>query len=262
MVRVPGDQVAHQSYHSNYNCTIALLNLEFAELYISGWTYCETGGVPSENAKLINFAGGPGDRGDYPQCRTDQYPVNGSGHLFVSPDGSAQNGLQSWTLGGNLYPNQWNRIERYMKQGTPGGGNGATWIRRNLQHWSSISGTMITEQGPFTKFFIGHYFRTNNAAGAAWMDRYWDELYVDNTLARVEIGNASSWDACTHREIQIPSTWSQDTVTVTVRQGTFAPAANAFLFVVDSSGTPSAGYPVQFGAALQGPGQPGQPIRQ
>ncbi|HRV99110.1 MAG TPA: hypothetical protein P5201_10985, partial [Aminobacteriaceae bacterium] len=62
------------------------------------------------------------------------------------------------------------------------------------------------------------------------------------------LGNASTWDACTHREIQIPSAWSQDTVTVTVNQGTFQPGETAWLYVTDADGNVNAtGLEVQIG---------------
>ena len=34
-------------------------------------------------------------------------------------------------------------------------------------------------------------------------------VYVDNTWARVELGNAPTYDSCTHREIQTPTSWNR-----------------------------------------------------
>ncbi|MCD6288604.1 MAG: hypothetical protein J7M12_05765, partial [Candidatus Hydrogenedentes bacterium] len=59
-------------------------------------------------------------------------------------------------------------------------------------------------------------------------------------------GNASTWSACTHREIQIPTAWSNDTITFTVNQGSF-PYGTAYLYVVDSTGAWNEnGYPITF----------------
>ena len=45
---------------------------------------------------------------------------------------------------------------------------------------------------------IGHFYSTSSPG----LTSYFSEVYIDNTQARVEIGNASNWDACTHREIK------------------------------------------------------------
>ncbi len=258
--RIPGDAVAHQEYREgNYNATIGLYNLEFQELYISGWTWCDPQGDPSENAKLINFGGDTGGSGSnygYPQARTDQYPYNGSGHLYIAFSNNTY--IQDWGLKGDLYPRQWNRIERYVNNGHYGESDGSTWIRRNLQDWAGVQGMFQGPglDGPFRKFYIGHYYRLN---GTAEMDRYWDELYVDTTLARIEIGDAPTWTACTHREIQIPVTWSDTQIAFQVNQGTFTAGQAAYLYVVDADGKPNAeGLPIVFGAG-EDPGPPGTP---
>jgi hypothetical protein len=73
-------------------------------------------------------------------------------------------------------------------------------------------------------------------------DFYMDDVYSAPTLARVEIGNASTYDACTHREIQIPTTWSDSAITVSVNQGSFNAGDNVYLFVTNSEGEHSVGY--------------------
>lgn len=79
---------------------------------------------------------------------------------------------------------------------------------------------------------------------------YCDNIYVDNTMARVELGNSATFSACTHREVQIPSAWSPTSVTVTLNTGTFA-NGTAYLFVVDKDGVASAGKAVTITTALK-----------
>ncbi len=67
-------------------------------------------------------------------------------------------------------------------------------------------------------------------------DYYMDDLYADNTWARVEIGDAATYDACTHREIQPPTAWSDTSVTITVNAGSFGTAATAYVYVTDANG--------------------------
>lgn len=79
---------------------------------------------------------------------------------------------------------------------------------------------------------------------------YIDDAYIDGTFARVEIGNASTYDACTHREIQIPTSWSASSVEVTLNRGSFGENDTSYLYVTDSDGAVnSAGYEITWGEA-------------
>ncbi len=76
---------------------------------------------------------------------------------------------------------------------------------------------------------------------------YYDDVYIDNTLQRVEIGDNQVYANCTHREIQIPTAWNDTSITVTARQGSL-PDGNYYLFVVDEDNIPSEGYPITLGS--------------
>ncbi len=74
---------------------------------------------------------------------------------------------------------------------------------------------------------------------------YYDDIYMDSTWARVMIGNASTLAASTIREIQIPSSWSYDTITITLNRGAFTNFNNAYLYVIDANSNINAnGYPL------------------
>lgn len=75
---------------------------------------------------------------------------------------------------------------------------------------------------------------------------YFDSIYVDNSFARIEIGDQPTYDSCTHREIQLASSWSDSQIEFNVNKGTL-PDGQAYLFVIDESGTASSGYPISFG---------------
>ena len=78
---------------------------------------------------------------------------------------------------------------------------------------------------------------------------YFDDIYIDNTWSRVMIGNASTFDASTHREPLIPTAWSASSVTAYFNQGSFANGSSAYLFVVDSNGNASAGKAITIGSS-------------
>jgi hypothetical protein len=87
-----------------------------------------------------------------------------------------------------------------------------------------------------------------NATSGQGVTTYWDDIYIDNGWSRVELGNASTYDTCTHREMLIPTTWSDTSITATVNTGTFSENDSAYIYVVDSDGNVNGnGYSVVIG---------------
>lgn len=80
------------------------------------------------------------------------------------------------------------------------------------------------------------------------VDIKYDDIYVDDTWQSVWIGNDSTWASCSHREVQIPTSWSTTSITATVNQGSFSDGT-AYLFVIDENGDPSSGYEITLGAS-------------
>lgn len=68
-----------------------------------------------------------------------------------------------------------------------------------------------------------------------------DDIYIDNSWARIEIGDAATYDNCTHREIQIPQAWNSDKISVKFNLGSFKPGGKVYFFVVDENGAVSNG---------------------
>jgi len=103
---------------------------------------------------------------------------------------------------------------------------------------------------PCPRNFTGSFFIRYLVAGD-WY-QYFDDAYVDNTWARVEICNESIWNESIrkHCEIQIPIAWSDNSITITANQGSFQDGDTAYLFVVDENGTASIGYPITFTSAI------------
>jgi hypothetical protein len=79
---------------------------------------------------------------------------------------------------------------------------------------------------------------------------YYDDIYVQTgTQARVELCAESTWAGKKHCEIQVPSDWSDNSVTLAANQGSFTNGQQAYLYVIDSSGAlNSSGYPVTIGS--------------
>ena len=64
----------------------------------------------------------------------------------------------------------------------------------------------------------------------------------------VEIGDASTWTGCSHKEMQYTTAWASGQATITVNGGSFGASATVYLYVVDSDGNVNAsGREIQFG---------------
>lgn len=154
----------------------------------------------------------------------------------------------------------WIRCEYIMKESSAPGGifNGTT--DGYVQAYYQLGG----QGNVFTKVYETTGVITNNAGsnkhwGAVRFAEYnadeladmvidWDDIYIDNTPARVEIGDKPVWGDCTHREIQVASAWTNESITFNVNQGSFTAGEQAYVFVVDSTGSVSQGYgPISMG---------------
>lgn len=81
-------------------------------------------------------------------------------------------------------------------------------------------------------------------------ENYFDDVYFDNSWARVEIGDASTWDACAHREIQAPTAWADNAVTITFNKGSFSNGDPVYFYIIDQDGSVNLyGYPATIGGA-------------
>jgi hypothetical protein len=255
-------QAAYQHFvGGNYNATLKVPGIgdtgaAFKKIYISGWLYVADNAPnnPTRNTKLFGLRGPNG----FPQGRFDRSFTASSGHKYtVDCDGTANS--QDWGLGSSDISTggEWWRVELWLDLGTPNGGDGVYQSRKNLAVWGSDLGpeTMITSNCGFDHIVIQPYTATdtNNPDVEFW----WDELYVDTTQARVEIGDAPTWRACTHREIQIPKAWSNDKITVQANLGSFPSGETVYLYVVDSAGSVNSnGYPVPTGGPADIPAAP------
>jgi len=101
---------------------------------------------------------------------------------------------------------------------------------------------------------LGFYNSWGRAASSTYF--YIDDAYIDNTWARVEIGDNATYDNCTHREVQIPSAWSDSSIEITFSQGSFNNGDQAYLFVVDDAGNKSSGFPITIGSTVNGDALP------
>jgi len=102
--------------------------------------------------------------------------------------------------------------------------------------------TRNTGYNEWVRIAIGEGYTNGITTGTT----YFDDVYLDNTWARVVIGDSSTYEDCTIRETQIPSAWSDTSITVTFNQGSFS-EGTVYLYVIDADGVPSAGFAISIG---------------
>ncbi len=173
-----------------------------------------------------------------------------TGKQFMVRATGAGDTSQRYYLGTTDYPEEgeWCRLELFMQASSSPGEYDCS-----IQYYIHRPGSSITKALDKTalrsyvsgetarwRYYIFQNYQGNGLAGSSkvWMD----DIYIQDTKARVEIGDASTWSGCTHREIQPPSAWSGSSITIKLNQGSFTSLSGKYLYVVDSSGNVSAGY--------------------
>ncbi len=169
----------------------------------------------------------------------------------VIPGVNTVDQIHGGSCGGEMLPGSlgWHDYRSYVKDGEwhlfqwefrAGSGNGVLrwWVDGELVFDHSDINAGSSAKQPF---IVGWYMsNTNDGRG----DLYFDDVYIDNTWSRVELCENNNWLNRGHCEIQIPTSWSSDSVTATANQGSFENGDTAYLFVVDSNGEVSSGYPL------------------
>lgn len=224
-----------------------------------------------------------------PQSRADISYPNGAPHPQLT-DACNQNAVSSSTGTPQHVPwGEWVHIERIMDQDRYVGGVTRDRYLMNESIQFDVSGEAWNiertppdpeDNGTFDTFNLGHYHSTEystytsqlptesdpcykgvDQAGGnyAFARYYYSEVYIDTTFSRVEVGNNETYENCTHKEIQIPSSWSSNEITITFHKGSLTSGSIAWLYITDADQTVnSSGYPILLGSEAA-PGSPGQP---
>lgn len=159
-------------------------------------------------------------------------------------------------------PAGWYQVQIQSYMGTAGSADGSIKIWRTRPSMSGAyyanSATniqVIPAGGSDINAVKFGWYRGYTSQGESYI--YHDDIYMDNSWARVEIGDNATYDSCTHREIQPLQSWGASSISITANQGSFANGSQVYVFVVDENGDPSSGYgPITVGAA-QGSLRPG-----
>jgi hypothetical protein len=196
-----------------------------------------------------------------------------------------------WGFGNGIYASNWlSANDLYQNYNIPNVA-ASTWKRTwqyidgtgsspNFYSWELTSSGVVADATPTNcaSYSTGSncgWFNMDGSSSESWQEVlvngymgsdatshiYFDDIYIaygPHSRARVEIGNAATYNACTNLAIATPTAWGASSITATVWKGSFSSSASAYLYVVDSTNTPNAnGYPITFGGGSATPATPG-----
>lgn len=258
---------------------------DFSTGYLSFWAANDTlleGGYESigSSVKLIQWYGS--------QCPSEIASVLGPPKLKSNytqrvgcePGGSGEFGIYDYgetetsTMEAGYSGDPWHYGEGYQRYESMhvnyGDDNTNSWAQIDINgvQWGRGDGAFTGEDTfdgtkqhrnyqRFTLFHYANFLMTCGDGRTSQITHNFGEIYADTVLARIEIGNASSFVACTHREIQIPVDWSGESVSFVVNQGEFSVGESAWVYVIDRNGQPNqTGRQVVFQASGDSPTAP------
>ncbi len=150
-------------------------------------------------------------------------------------------------LGENVStPSGWSRVEQWIDVGDVDVANGVYQYWTDLALDGDAQNILICTSGCTNGCQIDTWLSPNNVNQTSGDMEWWvDNLYVDNTRKRVELGDNADYNSCTERVIQVPNTtWNDNQIQITVNTGQFSVGSTKYLFVVDENGVASDSYPV------------------
>ncbi|NUO50543.1 MAG: hypothetical protein HOV80_16935 [Polyangiaceae bacterium] len=148
-----------------------------------------------------------------------------------------------WGEGPELTAGTWHRVEVWADATT---GTFTTWIDGQVA-WSKDNwlATSLSLDGHTIDFPNMIDDETRDPDCPPLGSYNYDDIYVDFTQARVELGDMPTWSASTLKEVQIPTSWADGSVEVRVSTGPFADGKTVYAYVVAADGSVNEmGYPI------------------
>jgi hypothetical protein len=157
--------------------------------------------------------------------------------------------------------NRWVRMDFYHKRNSSAGASDGKLVYDviGLKNSFTCSTAKTHLQGDtnWNYFILASYYGNLDAGITRDANIYLDDIYVANTLARVELCNdvVTKWSSRFSRgaecAIQPTTAWGSGQIEITLNQGgTFKGGENAYLYVVDSNGNVnSTGKPIKIGGS-------------
>ena len=248
-----GTKSSYHDFINNYNASLAK-NMAFSRLYMDFWVAVDYVDRPARNFKPWRLYGAD-----------DSLQLS---YVWLCDSQLIQRDSAGWSQadwGGPTYSKgKWMHMQLVYQESSPNGSDGT--IRHAVDSVTAglNSGSILTrkQNASFGQIRIGHYWSreaVDACASNGGARVYVDDVYIDTSWARVELGNASTYSASTHREIQVPTAWSNGSVAVKFNPGTFTAGSTAYLYVTDSNNNTSPGIAVKIGGSAASAVTPNPP---
>ena len=135
----------------------------------------------------------------------------------------------------------WHKVELVLKHGSDDGFHRV--YQDNVRVWDAdVNDDQLGSPAARAETVFGGYAREAGSTDEYknnW--RYYADVYYDHSLARVVLADAATYADATVVEPQIPSAWSDGSISIDINQGRLADGAEAWVYVFDATGTPSTG---------------------
>lgn len=250
-----GTKTAYADMTTNRIDTLSIAyNAVQAQYFFAYWRYYSKGSTPySRNVKpWCVYGSGTYEEDDQPLAYVGWGdPTKSDGSLrsgCIDQNTNTDDTLWCGAHSIGATEDVWVRHDVWLVQSSVGGYDG------RFQFWSHRPGVEAvrlclsdtayrtrTTSNYWDQIELGYYSATDDPT--AHRSYWWmDDVYIDDTPQRIEIGDASTWATCTWREIQRPTAWSDTGITLVANKGAHTDLSAAYLYVVDSTNTPSAGF--------------------
>lgn len=236
-------------------------------LYLSAWLYLDTTGTtatgwnwkgPIITSSTVPYYWDAGTTNESAVGFGGFYNGNWFNTAVTIQYSSGNNAAFDYCSAGNSWHSSsfvfssWQRVEWIFKaSSSAGASDGSITVNRVGAANQPLAATGCVTYGTTSNLWRYVSFPqgiTNINGGTLNLAMYFDDVYIDKGLSRVEICDVATWSSRAHCEIQPPTAWSTTGVTATVNQGAFANGSTGYAFVIDSAGLVNAtGDSVTFG---------------
>jgi hypothetical protein len=230
-----------------YASNFGIKGRSLPRIYFDAWYYYDAVRPYSRNHKLFRIHANTYSPNLYYNIYCAGVSASHLSQDGVDPRGMVAHVWISPTA--DYFSRRWVHLQGYFQESSPNLDDGVAYLWIDGVKHVDLNRfiTRNTSSSSWDTLWFGNYLSHDSEGSCpAYGDAYtyWDDVYVDVTQARVEIGDASTYSSSRHREIQIPSEWSDTSIKVRLNRGSFQDLNGLYLYVVNANGNVSQGFPL------------------
>lgn len=247
-----GSQSCYAAFDANNQWSNFLVNLPLADrFYQSFWYRWSTAGSNGQ-LKLMQVHGNSG-QGDFAPGVMTGSSTTGWWFTYITTESGANDINTRVNYPFFPGPGTWHHFEMILQKSSGGNtpdGRVIIWIdnKEVYRKTNAVTREQSTSNWQEISFFHGV---TNMGTNT---DIFLDDAYLNDSWARVIIGDSPTYANITHSETQVVTQWSDTSIKVTLNKGSFSSFTNTYLYVIDQDGNVnSGGFPLSQTSAAPKP---------